>query len=383
METPLLGILIAAAFTGLIQSSSATTGIVIVMASQGLITLPAGIALAFGANIGTCVTAMLASIGKSREAIQAAFIHIIFNISGVLLWLAFIDNLAELVTFISPAHTELSGIERKAADTPRQIANAHSIFNIANTVIFIGFSGLLARLVMWLFPEQPEKPGAPIIKPKYLDDELIATPSLALDRVRMEVLHTGEQVEYMMKKILPAINSGNETLLQEVEDMDDRVDILHSCIVQYLGKLSKVKLTEGQTEELMGLMEAINDLENIGDVIETNMVIAGHTLIDHQLRISQETKDIMSELQNNISKSVSLAIQAVSQKNIVAASMVTEMKIAVNDIVTVAGTNLSERLVADETHRIEIYTAEVQLIENMKRIYYFAKRMSKTVLFES
>jgi len=78
METPLLGILIAAAFTGLIQSSSATTGIVIVMASQGLISLEAGIALAFGANIGTCITAMLASIGKSREALQAAFIHVIF-----------------------------------------------------------------------------------------------------------------------------------------------------------------------------------------------------------------------------------------------------------------------------------------------------------------
>ncbi len=380
METPLLGILIAAAFTGLIQSSSATTGIVIVMASQGLITLPAGIALAFGANIGTCITAMLASIGKSREALQAAFIHVIFNIAGVLLWIAFIDNLAEVVTFLSPAHTELSGMERLAADTPRQIANAHSIFNIANTIIFIGFSGLLARLVMWLIPERPEEPGAEVIRPKYLDEELLSTPSLALDRARMEVLHTGEQVEYMMREILPAINSNNQKLLREVAEMDDRVDILHLSIVNYLGILSKEKLTKKQSRKLLALMEAVNDLENIGDVIETNMVAAGHALIDDHLIISQDTKNVINNLHEQIEKSVELAIQAVSQNNKVAASMVLQMKISVSETVASAAVHLSERLVADEPDRVAIYTAEIQLIENMKRIYYFAKRMAKTIL---
>ena len=380
METPLLGILIAAAFTGLIQSSSATTGIVIVMASQGLISLEAGIALAFGANIGTCITAMLASIGKSREALQAAFIHVIFNIAGVVLWIAFIDNLAEFVTLLSPTHSELSGIDRLAADTPRQIANAHSIFNIANTIIFIGFSGLLARLVMWLFPEKPEEPGAEIIKPKYLDEALLSTPSLALDRARMEVLHTGEQIEFMMREILPAIHSKNKKLLLEVEGMDDRVDILHLHTVNYLGLLSKEKLSKKQSRKLMGLMEAVNDLENIGDVIETNMVTAGHALIGHHLSISQETKNVISDLHKQIEKSVELAIQAVSQNNKVAASMVTQMKTSINDTVASATVHLSGRLVADAPDRVAIYTAEVQLIENMKRIYYFAKRMAKTIL---
>ncbi|HKJ20338.1 MAG TPA: Na/Pi symporter, partial [Woeseiaceae bacterium] len=98
MENPLIGILVAAAFTALIQSSSATTAIVIVMAGQGFISLPAGIALAFGANIGTCVTALLAAIGKPREAIRAATTHILFNIAGVVIWVAFIDQLAEFVT---------------------------------------------------------------------------------------------------------------------------------------------------------------------------------------------------------------------------------------------------------------------------------------------
>ena len=113
MENPLVGILVAATFTGLIQSSSATTGIVIVMASQGFITLPAGIALAFGANIGTCITAMLAAIGKPREAVRAATVHVLFNVAGVLVWFLFIPQLADIVTLISPSHPELAGIDRR------------------------------------------------------------------------------------------------------------------------------------------------------------------------------------------------------------------------------------------------------------------------------
>ena len=104
MDNPLIGILVAAGFTGLIQSSSATTGIVIVMATQGFISLEAGIALAFGANIGTCVTAMLAAIGKPREAVRAAAVHVLFNVFGVLLWVGLIPHLAEVVTWLSPAH---------------------------------------------------------------------------------------------------------------------------------------------------------------------------------------------------------------------------------------------------------------------------------------
>ena len=146
MGNPFVGILVAAAFTALVQSSSATTGIVIVMASQGFITLPAGIALAFGANIGTCVTAILAAIGKPREAVRAAVVHVLFNVFGVLVWLGLISHLAEFVAWISPARGDLSGVERLAAETPRQIANAHTIFNVANTLIFIGLTAQFARI---------------------------------------------------------------------------------------------------------------------------------------------------------------------------------------------------------------------------------------------
>jgi phosphate:Na+ symporter len=144
LENPILGILVGAVFTGLVQSSAATTGIAIVMASEGLMSLPAGIGLALGANIGTCVTAVLASIGKPVPARQAAAAHIVFNVLGVLIWLPFIGQLAQLATMVSPAHTELAGAARMAEEVPRQIANAHTIFYVANTLLFISFTGVLA-----------------------------------------------------------------------------------------------------------------------------------------------------------------------------------------------------------------------------------------------
>ena len=200
MERPLCGILVAAAFTALVQSSSATTGIVIVMASQGFISLPAGIALAFGANIGTCITAILASLGKPTEARRASMVHVIFNVAGVLLWILFIPQLASLVADISPVVQNLTGTDKLAAEVPRQIANAHTIFNVANTLVFIGFTTQLGRIVERLVPERVEVEKA-IIQPKYLDDDLLETPSLALDMVRLELCHLASIIDTMLEGI--------------------------------------------------------------------------------------------------------------------------------------------------------------------------------------
>lgn len=382
MESPLVGILIAAAFTGLIQSSSATTGIVIVMASQGFITLPAGIALAFGANIGTCVTALLASIGKPREAVRAAIVHVVFNVAGVLIWVAFIDQLAQFVTWMSPAHAELQGTARLAAETPRQIANAHTIFNVANTIIFIGFTTQLARLVEWLVKDRPleEEETGLLVRSKYLDEELLSTPSLALDRVRLEILHMGEQVQGMMNRIMPAILNGDREALNEVQRMDDTVDMLQNQIVDYMGRISKGILTDNQTAEFLRLMEAVNDLENIGDVIETNMVVSGHDLIDKGVTISDSTREVLSNFHNAVAKTVAASVQAVSQNNQRAAQLVTTMKQEIAHIVDTSAAHLAERLVAEEPNRIPTYTIEVDILEQLKRIYYFSKRMAKTVL---
>jgi phosphate:Na+ symporter len=185
VSNPLIGILVATLFTGLVQSSSATMGVVIALALQGLITLEAGIALALGANIGTCVTAGLAAIGKPPDAVRVAVAHVTFKIVGVLLILPFIPAFADFVRSISPmAAAGVTGADRLAAETPRQIANAHTVFNVGIALLFLPFADFFARFCRWVVPDRPAK-EVTIVTAKYLDKPLIGTPTLALDRVRL------------------------------------------------------------------------------------------------------------------------------------------------------------------------------------------------------
>ena len=382
METPLVGILVAAAFTALIQSSSATTAIVIVMAGQGFISLPAGIALAFGANIGTCVTALLAAIGKPREAVRAATTHVLFNIAGVVLWFAFVDQLATFVTSISPTHEELVGAQRIAAETPRQIANAHTIFNVANTVIFIWFATSIARLVEWLVPDRPLEIQS-AYRAKYLDDELLSTPSIALGRARVEIEHMGREVQDMLAQIMPAILHGSKSTLLEIRQMDESVDALHAQIVTYLGKISGLKLTEKQSDEFLRLMDVVNDLENIGDVVETNLVELGITRLDKNVTVSPQTQEVLLKFHAVVVRSVADAIQAVTDDDVDLAKSVIDMKQEITAIATSAAVHESKRLVASEPNRIEAYTIEIGVTEKLQRVYFFAKRMAKKIVGES
>jgi phosphate:Na+ symporter len=379
MENPLLGILVGAAFTALVQSSSATVGILIVLGSQSLLTLSAAIALLFGANIGTTVTALLASVGRTREAQRAAVIHLIFKVVGVVIWVFLIDQLAWIVTQVSPAHPELSGAERIAAESPRQIANAHTIFNVANTLIFLPLGGVFVWLTRRLIPDRPpeEERG---VRVKYLDESLLLTPAFALDRARLEILHMGDQVREMLSAIMPAAVAGTRAQLGAIADMDDAVDILHGEIITYLSKVSQEELAEEQTEELVKLMEATNDLENIGDIIETNLVSLGLSRIEDGVTVSTETRQVIADFHGAVGRSLELALLAVTQKNERAAATVVEMKSEINRLSDSAAMHEAKRLVAREPGRLPAYALEVDILENLKRIYYFCKRMARAAL---
>jgi phosphate:Na+ symporter len=378
LESPLPGILAGAALTALIQSSSATTGIVIVLASQGLIALPAGIALIFGANIGTCVTAMFAAIGKPREALRAAVAHVVFNVLGVLIWVSFIGYLSDLVIWFSPHAAELEGVAKLAAETPRQIANAHTIFNITNALLFVPFAPQFARLVQYLVPDRPLEEE--VLRAKYLDEELFITPGLALDRARMEILHMGDRVTRMYDAILPAMVNGSQEELQNIADTDSEVDTLHGHIVTYLGKISQTALRKPQTEELFRLMEAANDLESIGDIIETNLVTLGLSRIEDGVRISDATRKVIRDFHVQVGKAVDAALQAVTQKSESAAMLVLDMKGAIGGLADSAAEHQTRRLVAAEPNRLSTYTIEIDILDNLKRIYYFTRRMARAAI---
>ncbi|MEM6430800.1 MAG: Na/Pi cotransporter family protein [Deinococcota bacterium] len=383
MSSPFWGILIGTVFTGLIQSSSATIGIVIVLASQGFISLEAGIALAFGANIGTCVTAILASIGKPREAVQAALVHVTFKVIGVLIWLAFIPQLAQLVRLISPAAEGLSGIARLGAETPRQIANAHTVFNVANTFLFVWFTGPIAQLMERIVPVKPDVVGfngAGNVKSKHLNDIVLRVPILALDSVCLELFVLGDQVLNMLKDSLVVVLRGSEQELKELELMDDTVDLLQGAIVTYLGELSQRDLSKQQSYLLQNYMAAANYLENIGDTLETNLVEVGRDRLRNHAEVSPETQEVLGRLHQEVYSNVEKAIHALAEFDTALARQVIEAKPVIASLADEADRHLSRRLTANEADRLTLFRIETDTIEYLRRVYYFAKRIARLVV---
>ncbi len=364
MSNPFAGIVAGTIFTAIVQSSSATTGVVLALAFQGLIDLEAGIALILGANIGTSVTAQMAAIGKPRDALRAAWVHTIFNVAGVLLWVLLIPFLANLVETIG-------------GGLAREIANAHTIFNVVNTVLFIGFTTQLANLVIRLVPDREP---VPLVKPRYLDNSLINTPTLALDRARLELLRLAERVRQMYAAALPAVVSGSHADLVKVEAMDDEVDALYGAIVEYLAHLSQEELGTRASAELFQLMEATNNLEAIGDIIETNLVQLGIARIEQDLVVSEGTAEFLFRLHEEIRGALDLALLAVTQKNEEAAREVSAMKRQITSLARKTEIYETERLVADEPNRIATYAFETDVVAHLKRVFYFIRRTARVAV---
>ncbi|MDH3248192.1 MAG: Na/Pi cotransporter family protein [Acidimicrobiia bacterium] len=366
LESAWLGILVGAGFTAIVQSSSATTALVIVLAGQGLIPLEAGIALILGANIGTSVTALLATIGKPRDALRAAAIHTCFNVGGVIIFLPLIGVLVAIV-------------ENIGGGLAREIANAHTIFNVVVTLIFMAFLPAFVGFVERTVKDRPEAEEQRI-RAKYLDKELLRTPPLALDRARLELSRMADRVRTMLEHAIPTILGGTRSDLSALEAMDDEIDALHGHVITYLGLIGRQALTDEDSEELVGLMEATNNLEAIGDIIETNLVTLGYSRIDDGFEVSPETQSVITEFHRAVQRAFDGAMIAVTQRNQQEAHRVGAMKDEINSLERAAARHEAERLVAPEPNRVEAYRFEVDVINNLKRIYYFAKRTARAAI---
>jgi phosphate:Na+ symporter len=217
-----------------------------------------------------------------------------------------------------------------------------------------------------------------IVTAKYLDEPLIGTPTLALDRGRLEIGHVGEHVQKMVDQMMPTILWGDEAALAEMAKLDDAVDILHGKIVTYLGRVSRQSLSDVQSLELTRLMEAVNDLENIGDIIETDLVALGHKRIDDGVVVSAATQEVLNDIHASIAEAVRLSLRALVDGDERAARDVIAMKGDINRLVDAAAAHQAGRLVADEPNRLAAYSVEIDIIEKLKRIYYFAKRIAKS-----
>ena len=377
MRSPLLSIAIGAVFTAIVQSSSATTGIVIVFASQGLISLEAGIGMIFGANLGTCATAFLSTVGRPREALQAAWAHFVFNFAGVLIWVFFIPEFADLVRELSPMSEKLRGLARLAADTPRQIANAHTIFNVVNLVLFISFTGPIGWLVQRLAPVPPAPPE---VKPQFLDDLYLEQPALALDQTHRELLRLSGMVGDMIRPSLHIAIRGTQADAERMTQADDDLDTLYEAIIVYLGKLSQRDLVGAQPAEQARYVGIANYMENIGDIISKDMVGAQKKRLAMGTTVSEETRSVLQPIEQEVLRAFDATLLTFESGDVSHAISAIEGKSTVNTLAAAATSHLAKRLVADAPLRFELYELETDVVENLRRLHTYTRRIAKLVV---
>jgi len=281
---PMMGIVIGAAVTALIQSSSVTTGMVLTLASTSLVDLRGAIALMLGCNIGTCVTAMLASIGTHLWAKRAAVAHLIFNVGGVLLFLPLLSVLERLARATS-------------GDLLRQVANANTFFNVIMTLLFVPLIGFfvvfLTRLIKGEEGEEIES------LPRYLEPHLLATPSLAIEAATREIIRTLELTERMVRRSTDSFFTNDPRPLEKVSRSEDAVDSLREAITDYLVRLMQEELSPQESKKIPALIHVINDVERIGDHAENLMRLA-EKKITSRLAFSKTALGELAELREEV-----------------------------------------------------------------------------------
>ena len=376
MENPLLGILAGAFFTAVVQSSAATLAVVIALASQGLMPLEAGIAVVLGANIGTCLTAMLASIGKSAEAVQVGIVHLLFNVVGVLLWVFFIPQLADLVRHISPSAPYLESTARLAAETPRQIANAHTVFSVSTTFVLIWFAGPLARLAQLIVParrQATKRAGEPL----YLDESALEVSSVGLQRVRLETARLGELVLAMVRRAPTVAVEGQLEDLQAVLSQDDEIDRLESTILVYIGRLSQVEHAKEEGRQMVDLAQIASTLENVSDVLATNLVSLGQQRIAQRIDFARLRDETTSQLANTVTRNLEQAIATISQPSASESAEVIAGKKVIEELATATRKSLFEKLQLADKKDAQSFSLVSNMIEQVKQIAVFARRIAE------
>ncbi|MDD4088322.1 MAG: Na/Pi cotransporter family protein [Tissierellia bacterium] len=279
-DNPYLGILVGFVMTAMLQSSSATTGLLIAVATTGVITFEQAYPIIFGQNIGTCVTALIASIGANKTAKRAAVIHLLFNIIGTVLFMLFLRiTVQRLVYMVAPV------------SVPKQIAAGHIFFNIINVIIMFPFSDWIVKASEFIIRKDDSESDSIT---KYIDERILATHSIALTQSAKEVLHLGNIVMEQFETAKNALFENNEELVYKVFEQEKKINKLNKAILEYLVKLDKVSLTSAEKDKLIVLMNATSDIERVGDHVDN----IGELVLDKIENSSDFSEEATDEIQN-------------------------------------------------------------------------------------
>lgn len=314
----ILAVFTGFAITAIIQSSSASTGILVALASQGMLPIEAAFPIVLGTNIGTCVTAMLSSIGASKNAKRAALIHLIFNITGSIVFLIFFRTLT--VNFV-----------KTFSFTPaRQLANAHTLFNIINTIMLLPFAAIIIRIVKRIIPEEEDELSR-YHELKYVDDRLLETPSIAIVQVIKEVLHIGNMVDYSFNESKNSVLKHDRNLAKEVFKKEKEINKTSHAIVRYMFEFSTKDISPEQRKIIEGLFGTVSDLERIGDHCDNIAEISVYK-IDNNISFSGSANEEISFMYERVGKSYLQALEAIKTGDIELARAIIEREGEIDEL---------------------------------------------------
>ena len=376
MKNPLLGIVIGAVFTAIVQSSAATLGLIIALGSEGLVPLEAAIPLILGANVGTVGTALLASIGKPAEAARVGVVHLLFNVIGVLLFVFLIPQTADFARLISPSAPELAGAARLAAETPRQVANIHTLFSVVSALVLIWFTGPLTKLAELIVPERREKVAA-AGDPRYLDEASLTAPALGLQKARLETARLGELVLQVARRGSVAAIVGKPSDFETVRNDGTEIGRLASAILQYIGKLSEEEHTAEDSREMIKLIEIVNDLESISDVVSTNLLATGQQRLAERVDLASLRDDSTSRFAAFITEKFEETVAILGDANTAKSVSVAATKAEMESLALAARHSVLDRIKLADVQDVLRFRLVNDLIEQFRRIGRLSLRIAE------
>lgn len=307
-RVPIVGVLVGTVFTTLIQSSSATTSLLVTLASRGVISFESSVPIILGANIGTTSTALIASVGTSLAARRSALAHLLFNVIGVILFLPFLDFVEPLVARLSP-------------EVPRQVANFHTIFNVTVTLVLLPFFNQFKSLVTRLLKGEEF-----VIEhgPKYLDPRLAATPWNAVVQLKKEVVRMAKLCLDNFETAVKVFTGEKKADRRRFDDIETVIDELEEAISYYVAKVSQHSVSEQHSNVLTAMIHISTDLERIGDHATTIMELADYAR-EQDLPFSPQAREELQAMIAEVLKVLNTAIKALEMNDRNLASTVASM----------------------------------------------------------
>ncbi len=316
-QNPILGVLAGAILTAIIQSSSASVGILQALSSTGQITIGAAIPIIMGQNIGTCITAILSSFGANKNAKRASLVHLSFNVIGTIIGLILFTLIKSL----------LNPVLFDASASHVSIAIAHSIFNVLCTIILLPASALLEKLALRLIPDKSGKKE--VITE--LDERLLATPSLAIQRCNALVVEMAENAVNAFKSSLLLLKQYDPKKAEQIRKDESRVDHLEDILGTYLVKLSAQQVSDSDSVQISKLLKAIGDFERISDH-SVNVVESAEELHEKEIKFSDVAQSEMNTLSMAVAEILDLASMAFIYNNLDIARKIEPLEQVIDDL---------------------------------------------------